>query len=325
MAQTLIARLLLVIGITAAAGPLTANGPAARARAVQPAATSGPCPAHVVAAHHLDLSSLDIGGVAAVSANDVWVVGGVDVSQFSPYLPLIEHYDGKAWCAVNSNNWQGGGLSAVTAVSARDVWAVGTEIRALEWAGLGCGTRTRHTPGGHQRARSGVGLLRQQRVGDDPSRGTCGALGRATLAGGALACAVAPGIRVSRGNGHALAHGYVDGGGGRLAPLGHALGRTAVAGDDAASVAGPSHLQPRLTGIVHHVGSICYRRHGDCRTEARRRVGSRIPRRREWRWYLPAGVPLGRHALARGLAATSGMISACWSRRIRARLTTTSV
>jgi erythromycin esterase-like protein len=62
-------------------------------------------------------------GVAAVSASDAWAVGyynnGTDV-------PLVEHWNGKAWKVQPSPNLDGAALSAVVAVSASDAWAVGS-------------------------------------------------------------------------------------------------------------------------------------------------------------------------------------------------------
>ncbi len=64
-------------------------------------------------------------GVAAVSPNDVWAVGGSDVD---PSLPsMIQHWDGTQWSIVLSPNpgTSTNLLLGVKAVSANDVWAVG--------------------------------------------------------------------------------------------------------------------------------------------------------------------------------------------------------
>jgi hypothetical protein len=65
-----------------------------------------------------------LNGVAGVSSNDVWAVGGgcygID--------PLIEHWNGTAWSIVASPPLGGeawGTLSDVAAVSSTDVWGVG--------------------------------------------------------------------------------------------------------------------------------------------------------------------------------------------------------
>jgi len=65
-------------------------------------------------------------GVAAVSANDVWAVGGYFTSD-GIYQTLIEHWDGTSWSVILSAN-PGEGADAfagVAVVSANDVWAVG--------------------------------------------------------------------------------------------------------------------------------------------------------------------------------------------------------
>ncbi len=73
----------------------------------------------------------DVGGgasllvaVAAISASDVWAVGGY--YQGSPYQTLIEHWDGSAWSlvpgpSVGTNSY----LTALAPVSSSDAWAVG--------------------------------------------------------------------------------------------------------------------------------------------------------------------------------------------------------
>ncbi len=66
-------------------------------------------------------SSSGLSGVATVSANDVWAVGG------SGSQTLIENWNGTSWSVVTSPNpgSQYNHLNGVTAVSASDVWAVG--------------------------------------------------------------------------------------------------------------------------------------------------------------------------------------------------------
>jgi hypothetical protein len=57
-----------------------------------------------------------LSGVAAISANDAWAVGG----------PLIEHWDGASWKVVSNPGVSlNGFLNAIAAISAKDVWAVG--------------------------------------------------------------------------------------------------------------------------------------------------------------------------------------------------------
>ncbi len=61
-----------------------------------------------------------LSAVAAVSARDLWAVGGRDNQV------LILHWDGKAWKQVASPKLAGGGqLDGVAAISATDIWAVG--------------------------------------------------------------------------------------------------------------------------------------------------------------------------------------------------------
>jgi hypothetical protein len=62
-------------------------------------------------------------GIAAVSRDDVWVVGSTTGNQSQP---LIEHWDGVRWSIVDTHlRAFTGGLTAVTARAAHDVWAVG--------------------------------------------------------------------------------------------------------------------------------------------------------------------------------------------------------
>jgi hypothetical protein len=66
-------------------------------------------------------------GVAAVSASDVWAVGGF--ASFRLPDTLSENWNGAGWNIVPSPNPLGfGGLSAVAAVAANNVWAVGPTI-----------------------------------------------------------------------------------------------------------------------------------------------------------------------------------------------------
>jgi hypothetical protein len=63
-------------------------------------------------------------GVHAISAADIWAVGGY--SDGAAGRTLILHWNGTAWKQVPSPSPAGfPGLNAVDAVSARDVWAVG--------------------------------------------------------------------------------------------------------------------------------------------------------------------------------------------------------
>lgn len=70
-------------------------------------------------------SELRLTSVAAVSANDVWAIGGF-VSSGGPQT-LIEHFDGSAWAIVPSPNSATtyDQLLSIAAVAVDDVWAVG--------------------------------------------------------------------------------------------------------------------------------------------------------------------------------------------------------
>lgn len=68
------------------------------------------------------------GGLAIVSAKDIWATGSQSSDGGYTYQTLTEHWDGKSWSVVTSPNPGGytNGLGAVTAIDAKDVWAVGT-------------------------------------------------------------------------------------------------------------------------------------------------------------------------------------------------------
>lgn len=65
-----------------------------------------------------------LSSVSVVSASDVWAVGAFQNSG-NLGAPLIEHWNGIRWSAIESPNIGGSALSSVAAVSANDVWAVG--------------------------------------------------------------------------------------------------------------------------------------------------------------------------------------------------------
>src|SRR6266702_774346 len=69
----------------------------------------------------------ELAGVAAVSAKDIWAVGGHYDSSSGQILSLIENWNGTRWSVATSPNpGSGGSLSGVVAVSSINVWAVGT-------------------------------------------------------------------------------------------------------------------------------------------------------------------------------------------------------
>jgi hypothetical protein len=73
-----------------------------------------------------------LGGVDAVSSDDVWAVGR-SVSD-GVQQTLIEHWDGTQWSIVPTPNGAGeDSLTAVSAITDSDVWAVGTLI--MHWDG----------------------------------------------------------------------------------------------------------------------------------------------------------------------------------------------
>jgi hypothetical protein len=68
----------------------------------------------------------DLLGVSASSANDVWAVGWIDGKRDDgSMLPLVEHFNGKAWKISSSVPIPDVNLTAVAALSRRNVWAVG--------------------------------------------------------------------------------------------------------------------------------------------------------------------------------------------------------
>jgi hypothetical protein len=68
--------------------------------------------------------SADFSGVAAVDADDAWAVGEWTNGRGVP-RPLIEHWDGRGWRFVPTDDLPNGTLSAVSASGPNDVWAVG--------------------------------------------------------------------------------------------------------------------------------------------------------------------------------------------------------
>ena len=74
----------------------------------------------IVPSPNLGISSNQLNGVTAVSANDVWAVGS------GGNETLVEHWNGTSWSIVPSPiTLTQAVLNGVTAVSAIDVWAVG--------------------------------------------------------------------------------------------------------------------------------------------------------------------------------------------------------
>lgn len=65
-----------------------------------------------------------IDGIAAPSASDVWVVGQRWITQQS-FEPLIMHFDGHLWKAVDTSQLVGGNLFTIFASASNDIWAIG--------------------------------------------------------------------------------------------------------------------------------------------------------------------------------------------------------
>ena len=72
-------------------------------------------------------------GIAAVTANDIWAVGYIQVG-FSAQQPLTMHWDGSSWSLVLSPSTAPNNqdiLWSVTALSASDIWAAGYSTDAV--------------------------------------------------------------------------------------------------------------------------------------------------------------------------------------------------
>ena len=64
-------------------------------------------------------------GVAAVSPDDVWVVGSKPEPDTYRDVPLIQHWNGRSWSIVQGAPIDYGWLGGVVAISNSDIWAVG--------------------------------------------------------------------------------------------------------------------------------------------------------------------------------------------------------
>lgn len=105
---------LLMLGLSAAAGPAGAAVPACQGWAGVPPLNPG-------------TSANVLNGVAVISACNVWAVGSDD-SAGGPTQTLIEHWNGSAWAVVPSPDPSSDGwniLTGVQAASPTDIWAVG--------------------------------------------------------------------------------------------------------------------------------------------------------------------------------------------------------
>jgi hypothetical protein len=74
-------------------------------------------------------SDVELRGVAAVSATDIWAVGDDNAETGSGGGTIVERWNGKTWSSVHSPSPAPdySNLYAVAAVSAKDLWAVGND------------------------------------------------------------------------------------------------------------------------------------------------------------------------------------------------------
>jgi WD40 repeat protein len=67
-----------------------------------------------------------LSGLAVVTGDDIWAVGGYSGGQKSPLSTAILHWDGRSWTSVPAPTpGKSNGLIRVAAVSKNDIWAVG--------------------------------------------------------------------------------------------------------------------------------------------------------------------------------------------------------
>lgn len=81
----------------------------------------------VVSSPSPGLTDNALGGVAVVSATDIWAAGSQSSDEENSFQTLIEHWDGTGWSVVPSPSpgSYANGLGAITAISMNNVWAVG--------------------------------------------------------------------------------------------------------------------------------------------------------------------------------------------------------
>jgi hypothetical protein len=99
---------------------------------------------------------VELRGISAVSANNVWAVGS-----YAGTKTLIEHWDGTSWAKVPSPSPSAdASLWGVSASSANDAWAVGsfaygsrgfTKTLIVHWDGTSWTRVSSPTPGGNDR------------------------------------------------------------------------------------------------------------------------------------------------------------------------------
>ncbi|HEY4388599.1 MAG TPA: hypothetical protein VGN34_29465 [Ktedonobacteraceae bacterium] len=93
------------------------------------AGQSRPCHYQVQVVESPNPGSLgnDLGGIAALSANNIWVVGGFRNTN-GPSQTLIEHWNGSNWSVVPNPNPKStdNSLNGIEALSPHNIWAVGS-------------------------------------------------------------------------------------------------------------------------------------------------------------------------------------------------------
>ncbi|MEO5952763.1 MAG: hypothetical protein ABIQ44_09885 [Chloroflexia bacterium] len=80
----------------------------------------------------------DVGALAAVGSDDIWVAGGRSRTQVGIVEPYLLHWDGKeaTFVQVDDPTQDVSRINDLAAVSANDIWAVGVGQSILHWNGL---------------------------------------------------------------------------------------------------------------------------------------------------------------------------------------------
>jgi hypothetical protein len=85
------------------------------------------------------LHTVSLNAVAAISASDIWAVGGNPPSQAGySGQALLEHWNGSAWSIVaapaSTASWSASSRFGLAAVASNDVWAIG-DFDSFHWDG----------------------------------------------------------------------------------------------------------------------------------------------------------------------------------------------
>jgi Peptidase_C39 like family len=94
---------------------------------VTPSPTPTPATS-IVPSPNASINENTMSGIAALTANDVWMVGSYIPNNSGDYQTLVEHWNGAQWSIVpspNALNSSDDNLFEAAAVSTNDVWAVG--------------------------------------------------------------------------------------------------------------------------------------------------------------------------------------------------------